>query len=246
VRVRALAGAIEQSRVDVAKLLGAGLDPDLVVAAFPSLVAPFVSAGGSAGYLARTLGRSAVIAAGPELTAPEGLLAREELVQRVLDERTRDALPFVELLLPVRDPARRRAILASLRRTDLPSVAAVALRVASEQALSDDFLRVLCDDGFAGRDSHRGDEEAVKAIGAVAKGETPGSDTVARAYATSMLAAFNPALAGPVVRALARRALFVFGAPKEVRGAAALVLTKWEKGEGRDAFGLVRDVEERP
>lgn len=246
VRVRALAGALEQARIDVAKLLGAGLDPDLVVAAFPSLVAPFVAAGGSAGYLARTLGRSAVVAAGPELTAPDALLSRDDLVQRVLDERTRDALPFVELMLPAKEPSRRRAVLASLRRTDLPSVAAVALRVASESALSDDFLRVLCDDGFAGRDSHRGDEEAVKAIGAVAQGETAGADAVARAYATSTLAAFNPALAGPVVRALARRTMLVFGAPKEVRGAAALVLEKWERGEGRDGFGLVRAEEDRP
>ncbi|MFO0931337.1 MAG: hypothetical protein U1E39_01360 [Planctomycetota bacterium] len=246
VRVRALAGALEQARIDVANLLGAGLDPDLVVAAFPALAAPFVAAGGSVGYLARALGRSAVVAAGPELVAPDALLAREDLVQRVLDERTRDALPFIELMLPAKDPSRRRAILASLRRTDLPSVAAVALRVASEAALSDDFLRVLCDDGFSGRDSHRGDEEAVKAIGAVAQGETAGADAVARAYATSTLAAFNPALAGPVVRALARRTMLVFGAPKEVRGAAALVLEKWERGEGRDGFGLVRAEEDRP
>ena len=235
----------KRQRIDVAKLLGAGLDPDLVIAAFPALVAPFVAAGGSVGYLARTLGRSAVIAAGPELAAPDALLAREDLVQRVLDERTRDALPFVELMLPAKDPSRRRAVLASLRRTDLPSVAAVALLVASEAALSDDFLRVLCDDGFSGRDSHRGDEEAVKAIGAVAQGETVGADAVARAYATSTLAAFNPALAGPVVRALARRTMLVFGAPKEVRGAAALVLEKWERGEGRDGFGLVRAEEDR-
>ena len=244
-RVRALAGALEHASVDVGQLLGTGLDPDLVVAAFPALVAPFVAAGGTAGYVARAVGRGAVIAAGPELTGPTGLLVRDDLVHRVLDDRTRDVLPFVELLLPAKEPGRRRAILTSLRRTDLPSVAAVALRVASEGSLSDDFVRILCEDGFEGRDSHRADEEAVRAIGEVALGQTAGADAVARAYATSTLAAFNPSLAGPVVRVLTRRTLFVFGAPKEVRGAAALVLAKWERGEGREAFGLSRAKEDR-
>ncbi len=154
-------------------------------------------------------------------------------------------LPFVELLLPAKESTRRRAILTSLRRTDLPSVAAVALRVASEGSLSDDLVRILCEDGFEGRDSHRADEEAVSVIGEVALGRTAGADAVARAYATSTLAAFNPSLAGPVVRVLARRRLLVLGAPKEVRGAAALVLEKWERGEGRDAFGLSRAEEDR-
>lgn len=244
-RIRALASALDRSGVDVARVFGSGLDPDMVVAAFPSLVVPFVASGGSVGYLARALGRSAVVAAAPELAAEGGLLGRDDLVLRILSERTRDALPFVEVMLPARDPSRRRAILASLRRSDLPSAAAVTLRVAPESAIPDSLLHVLCRDGFEGADSHAGDEEAVGVIGAVAEGTLAGVDGVARAYAASTLCAFDRGLAEPIVHRLLKRKLLVGGAPKEVRSAAALVLEKWGRGEGRASSAASRGGEER-
>jgi hypothetical protein len=234
-RVRLLAQVVEDGRLDLDAAFPSGLDPDVVVAAFPALLATHLARGGSAGYVARRVGRAAVLAATSTLTAPGGVLRREDLVQKILSEHTRDALPFLEILGADEDAARHKAVIGAMRRTDIPCGAAIALRVATDARLPLSLLRVLCEDGFVGVDSHREDPIAVAEIAAVAEARIPTVDVEARSYATIALGGLQRRLVRPVVdRLLARRLLVFFASPRAVRRAASGVLARW-RDEDREA-----------
>ena len=219
-RVAFLASLVDEARLE----FRSGSSPitfDVAVTLFPSCLSTYVRGGGRAGAVARRVGRDAVLAAAPRLTAAGGALTGDCL-DRVLADRSTDALPFVEALLGA-DPTSRSRAVRALRVLDLKSLAAVALRVVPDSRLADGFLKSLCADGFEGADSRSLLPEAAAALGRVVLDKEGVLDVQTRVYATAALGSFPAQLAEPTLRAVAARK-FLGGAPKEIRRAAEDVL----------------------
>src|SRR5207237_4238049 len=162
----------------------------------------------SAGLVCRGTGRSRVLSAAPALLADGGPL-RGALLDRVLSERSRDVLPLFEVLLAAGDPETAPRVVRAIRQIAIPFACAAALRVIPDGKISLSLLRGLCEDAFAGADSHRFDAEAVSAVGSVAMGHANAPDVQARIYAAAALAHFDRKLVQPVARHLARRRLWM-------------------------------------
>ena len=224
--VALLAGVVEEAQLGAALATDGGLDPEDVVRAFPRLLRTFVLSGGAPGFVARRVGREAVLAAHVTLLAAGGYLHGDDLVERLLGDRSVDSLPFLEVLVDTRDPSLRARVAASLRRRELPSRTAAVLRVVPDDRVPAFLLHVLCEDGFRGADSGRAESEAVGAIAGVATDRA--ADAGTRAYAVAALAAFPRTLAEPVVRRLVGRGLLDFSCPRAVRRAARDVIARWD------------------
>lgn len=229
-RIALLEGIANEAAVPLAGALPT-LTLDAAAALFPVCFAAYLRGGGRAGAVARRIGRERVLAAATELVAPRGPLAGD-LVEKVLTERSIDALPFFEALL-VAAPTLRPRVARALRPLDFKSLASVAFRVVPEARLTDGFLRVLCEDGFAGVDSRRLDVEAAVALGSVVIDKEDAFDARTRTYATVALGTFPAALAEPALRVVAQRRL-IGGAPKDVRHAAEEILQRFAR-EAADA-----------
>ncbi len=209
-------------------LLGAlpTLTLDTAVELFPACFGVYLRAGGRAGAVARRVGRERVLSAAAALLAPRGPLAGD-LVEKVLGERTLDALPFFEALLVV-TPASRPRVARALRTLDLKSLAAVALRVVPETRFTDGFLQALCRDGFAGLDAKGLVVEAAAALSSLVVDREGEFDVRTRIYATAALGSFPPVLAEPALKTVAKHRLFG-GAPKEIRHAAEDILRRFAR-----------------
>lgn len=225
-RVADLAGIVEEAGIE---LRGAVTLPlDVVVSIFPVCLGPWLRAGGSAGALARRVGRDAVLGAAARLCSPGGALTGPAL-DRVLAERTADATPFLEAFL-VSDAANRSRVVRALRALDIRSLAAVALRVVPESRFTDRFLAGMCADAFEGVESRHWIAEAAAVLGTVAVDAEGVLDTTTRAYATAALGTFPPSLARSPLTIVAARKLFG-SAPRELRRAAQEILDRFAREE---------------
>jgi hypothetical protein len=231
-RVGLLAGVVAEA--GIIPHGAAWLTPELVAETFPVLFGPYVLAGGTAGVVCRSVGRDALIAASQALREPGGAL-HGGAIERVLQERSREVLPLLEILLTsgVADLVIRA--MRSLRNTRLPQPSAAVLRVLADAPGAVDLhIAVgLCQDGFAGVDSGRWDREAVATLAEIAQGGHRASEG-ARVYATTALGDFGRVSAQVIVRSLLRRRWgFVPAEPRKVRRAAEAVIARWTKSGGR-------------
>jgi len=227
--IRLLAGIAEEAGIDGMPAAEGWLPLEAIVAVFPRLLRAFMRGGGSAGLVARQLGRDAVLGAAPALLGPGGPLEDSATVERILSERSCDMLPFAEVLVTTRDPIRRASVLSALRRVDMPVAAACALRIVPDDRVSEQMLRGVCEDGFARADSHRFDVEAVEGITSAVTDRSAHQDVRTRAYATASLAAFPRELTEAVLRSCLARRFFLPTQPREVRRAARLILSRFPK-----------------
>ena len=212
----------------------AWLTPEVVAETFPVLFGPYVLSGKSAGVVCRLVGRDAVIAAAQTLREAGGAL-HGGATERVLQERSRDVLPLLEVLLEsaVSDLVTRA--MRALRNTRLPQPAAAVLRVLADAPGAVDLHIAigLCQDGFEGVDSGRFDKDAVASLAEIAVGGHRASEG-ARIYATTALGDFGRVAAQGIVRGLLRRRWGIVPAePRKVRRAAEAVIARWTKNGGR-------------
>ena len=121
------------------------------------------------------------------------------------------------------------ALLAALRRVQLPSAAAAVLRIVPDERLAEPLLRSRCEDGFVGADSHRFDAEAVGEIARTVIARDSRRDAQTRAYATAALGAFPRELAEPALRSFLRRFMLFPVHAREVRRAARQILSRYPK-----------------
>ena len=203
-RIRLLASVLEDAGLSAGGAASAFLSPELLVALFPRLLPTHLAEGGNAGLVGRAVGREAILAAAPALLGRGGALTAP-LVDRVLAERSRDVLPFLEVLADCGERATVARVARALRAVPNLTPSAVLLSVLPEGRATPELLRVLCQDGFSGVDSHRIDAAAVVAIADIVTGPARSSDKAARAYATAALSAFPRELAEPILKHLVRR-----------------------------------------
>jgi hypothetical protein len=156
-------------------------------------------------------------------------------IERVLQERTREVLPLLEVLLESSVPDLITRAMRGLRNTRLPQPSAAVLRVLADAPGAVDLhIAVgLCQDGFEGVDSGRFDKDAVATLAEIATGGHRASEG-ARVYATTALGDFGRVAAQEIVRGLLRRRWgFVPVEPRKVRRAAEAVIARWTKNGGR-------------
>jgi hypothetical protein len=231
-RVRLLGSIVSQA--GIVPRDAAWLTSRLVADAFPVLFGPFVRAGGTAGDVCRLVGRDAVIAASSALRDSGGAL-HGGAIERVLQERSRDVLPLLEILFESGNPDLVIRAMRGLRNTRLPQPAAAVLRVLADAPGAVDLhIAVgLCQDGFAGVDSGRFDKEAIETLAAITAGGHRASEG-ARIYATTALGDFGRVAAQAIVRRLLRRRWGVVPAePRKIRRAAEAVIARWTQNGGR-------------
>jgi hypothetical protein len=234
-RLRVLAAVVAEAGLwDVAEEVGA-LKPAVVATTFPSLLGAYRAGGGKMGPICRLVGRAGILDAAAALLAPGGVL-RGDGATKLLTDRSIDCLPMVEVLIRSGDAALRERAVRVVRSMDLPSAAAGALRALPASRVPDDLVCTVCDDAFAGVDSHRMDEQALALLADVAL--SPGQDVAARIFATAALGAFPRPLAEPWLRWVwsRRRRFFPLlrAYPNAVRRAAKTILDRYE-AEAREA-----------